>query len=99
MSPLLAESIYWHFPILLVTVSLVYSATRYEKWPEILHEAVTWGFRMAIFLIGIGVALFLIPRVPWWLSVGVGIIVTMYMVYSAFHTTGRPEARRSSEQP
>ena len=42
MTPLIAESIYWHFPILLVTVSLVYSATRYENWPDILREAVQW---------------------------------------------------------
>ena len=77
MTPLFAESIYWHFPILLVTISLVYSATRYEKWPDILREAVTWGSRMAFFLLSIGVALFLIPILPWWVSMAAGVVVAI----------------------
>ena len=88
MTPLLAESIYWHFPILLVTVSLVYSATRYEEWPDILHEAFTWGFRMFIFLVSIGFALFLIPLLPWWLSVGIGSVIASVMFLSMFR--GQP---------
>lgn len=61
MTPLLlAESIYWHFPILLVVVSLIYSATRFEQWPAILAEALSWGTRMAIFLASIGVVLYLV---------------------------------------
>lgn len=60
MTPLLAESIYWHFPILIVTVSLIYSATRYEQWNEILKEALFWGGRMTLFLVSIGVVLFII---------------------------------------
>ncbi len=46
----LAASIYWHLPILLVVVSLVYSATRHDKWNLIVHEAIRWGSRMALFL-------------------------------------------------
>ena len=42
MTPLLAASIYWDFPILLVVVSLVYSATRHDRWDRILKEAVRW---------------------------------------------------------
>jgi len=55
-----AVSIYWHLPILLVVVSLVYSATRYDNWNSILYEAGRWGFRMALFLGGIALALFLL---------------------------------------
>lgn len=84
MRLLLAESIYWHFPILLVTVSLVYSATRYEEWPDILREAVVWCFRMGFSLVSIGIALFLIPIVPWWLSVTVGSIVAAILLYTTF---------------
>jgi hypothetical protein len=58
MIPLLALSIYWHLPILIVVVSLVYSATRYDRWDMIVHEAIRWGVRMALFLGGIGVALY-----------------------------------------
>lgn len=79
MTPLLAESIYWHFPILLATVSLVYGATRYEQWSNILREAFTWGFRMAIFLVSIGVALWLIPQLPVWVALTVaGIIAALF---------------------
>ena len=53
-------SIYWHLPILLVVVSLVYSATRYDHWNMIFYEAGRWGLRMAAFLAAIAVALFLL---------------------------------------
>ena len=51
-------NIYLHLPILIVVVSLVYSATRHDNWNKILHEAMHWGFRMATFLIAIGLILF-----------------------------------------
>jgi hypothetical protein len=52
--------IYWHLPILIVIISLVYSATRFEPWDAILREALRWGLRMTGFLAGIGLALFLL---------------------------------------
>jgi hypothetical protein len=51
---------YWHLPILVVLISLVYSATRFDDWPSILQEAWRWGVRMVAFLVGIGIVLFLI---------------------------------------
>jgi hypothetical protein len=60
-------SIYWDLPLLIVVVSLVYSATRYEDWRSIVHEAARWGLRMTTFLGGIGLALYL---VAWWLDSG-----------------------------
>ncbi len=57
---LTSMSIYWHFPLMLAVVSLVYSATRYESWGDILHEAWRWGTRMGIFLLGIAVGLYLL---------------------------------------
>ena len=57
---LLGYSIYWQLPILIVVISLVYSATRFERWGNILSEAVRWGLRMSAFLVGIGVVLFLV---------------------------------------
>jgi hypothetical protein len=58
MIPLLASSIYWHLPILIVVVSIVYSATRFDSWDLIFREAVRWGWRMTVFLAVIGAALF-----------------------------------------
>ena len=50
---------YWHLPLLIVLVSLVYSATRYDRWGPILREAVRWGLRLVVFLGAICVALYL----------------------------------------
>lgn len=55
---LFAASIYWDLPVLLVVVSLVYSATRHDRWDRILKEAVGWGARIAGFLALIGVGLY-----------------------------------------
>lgn len=84
MTPILAESIYWHFPVLLATVSLVYGATRYERWPDILREAGIWGFRMAFFLVSIGLTLWLIPMLPVWLGLTVGGVVAAVFAFNAF---------------
>lgn len=51
-------NIYWHLPILIVVVSLVYSATRHDDWRKIGREALHWGFRMTTFLVTIGLILF-----------------------------------------
>ncbi len=51
-------SIYWHLPVLIILVSIVYSATRYDIWPMIFREALRWSLRITVFLVGIGLALF-----------------------------------------
>lgn len=55
-----AVSIYWDLPVLLVVVSLVYAATRHDRWDKILAEGFGWGIRIALFLFGIGLTLFLL---------------------------------------
>lgn len=57
--PLFGVSLYVHLPILIVLISLVYSATRFEHWDNILHEAWRWGLRMGMFLVGIAAVLYL----------------------------------------
>jgi hypothetical protein len=48
MTPaLFAASIYWHLPILVILISLVYAATRFDEWDRILHYA----WRVAVFYI------------------------------------------------
>ncbi len=49
-------------PLLIVLTSLVYSATRYERWPAILYESVRWGLRLAVFLLVILLLLLLVGR-------------------------------------
>jgi hypothetical protein len=46
---LFAVSIYWDLPVLLVVVSLVYAATRHDRWDKILSEGFGWGLRIALF--------------------------------------------------
>lgn len=53
-------NIYIHLPILIVVVSLVYSATRHDNWNKIVREAMHWGFRMTTFLGAIGIVLFVL---------------------------------------
>ncbi|HXG11434.1 MAG TPA: hypothetical protein VNK04_16890 [Gemmataceae bacterium] len=58
VGPLLASSIYWHLPVLIVVISLVYSATRYDEWDSILREAFRWGLRLTVFLAVIVIVLY-----------------------------------------
>jgi hypothetical protein len=51
-------TIYVHLPILIVVVSLVYSATRHDRRDKIVREALHWGVRMTTFLLTIGLVLF-----------------------------------------
>jgi integral membrane sensor domain MASE1 len=50
--------IYYELPILILVISLVYSATRFDEWGAILRDTVCWSLRMAGFLVAIGVALY-----------------------------------------
>jgi hypothetical protein len=54
------QNMYWHLPVLIVVVSLVYSATRFDEWGPILREALRWGLRLIGFLAAIAVALYLV---------------------------------------
>jgi hypothetical protein len=62
--PLFAASIYWHLPILLVTFSLVYAATRHDRWDRILWEAGEWAVRIGGFLLVVAVALYVFSSHP-----------------------------------
>jgi hypothetical protein len=61
--PLLAVHYYWHLPLLIVLVSLVYGATRYDEWPFILRESFRWGIRLTGFLFAIIIILFLVASI------------------------------------
>jgi len=51
---------YVHLPILIVVISMVYSATRFEHWGAIVREAWRWGLRMGAFLCAIAAVLFVL---------------------------------------
>jgi uncharacterized membrane protein len=50
-------------PLLIVLISLVYSATRFDEWGHILREAVRWGLRLFAFLVAIGFTLYVLDRI------------------------------------
>jgi hypothetical protein len=61
LTPLLAHNIYLiDLPLLVVLISLVYSATRFDRWDLILREAFRWGLRLVAFLVAICVALYVL---------------------------------------
>jgi hypothetical protein len=60
LMPLFAIGYYWHLPILIVIISLVYSATRFDEWRPILREAFRWGLRLVVFLFVIVAALYIV---------------------------------------
>ena len=47
---LATHNIYWHLPVLIVLISLVYAGTRFDEWGAILVEAFRWGTRLLGFL-------------------------------------------------
>jgi len=54
---------YWHLPLVIVVVSLVYSATRYDQWSLILREALRWVVRLTEFLFAVIFVLFLVATI------------------------------------
>jgi hypothetical protein len=86
MNLLPAHSIYWELPVLLVLVSLVYSATRFDRWDLIVSEAFKWGMRMALFLVGIvlilsGVSLDDQSMLLRWILSGSGIVLEVALLF------------------
>ncbi len=49
-------------PFLILVVSLVYSATRFDDWGNILRESLRWLVRLTAFLVIIGVVLLLVSK-------------------------------------
>lgn len=97
MMPLFADaSIYWNLPVLLVVFSLVYSATRHDRWDRILREALGWGVRVGGFLLTVGVALYVASSVPDYWPYLLGVAVAAFVVYSAVNWF---RARKSEAKP
>ncbi len=106
MSPLFAAAsaeIYWHLPILLVVFSLIYSATRHDRWDRILWETAGWIIRVAGFLVGIAAALYVLSTYPdyWPYLAGAGAVVGIFVMYilPALLHKPKPEAAPAATPP
>ena len=85
MTPLFAVSIYWDLPVLLLVFSLVYSATRHDRWDRILSEALGWVLRVGGFLLGVGLVLLVGSSYPdhWpYLAAIGGVLAVLYYGWS-----------------
>jgi uncharacterized membrane protein YjfL (UPF0719 family) len=92
-----AASIYWDLPVLLVVFSLVYSATRHDRWDRILREALGWGVRVGGFLLAVGVGLYVASSYPDYWPYLLGAAILLAVVYTAASTLlnrRRPTATR-----
>jgi uncharacterized membrane protein YebE (DUF533 family) len=92
--------IYYHLPFLLIVVSLVYSATRHDRWDRILKEAAGWVFRMGGFLAGLGVVLYTLssyqkaaPYIGGLIAVG---MVVYYTVSSPWYRKWREKKAKAA---
>lgn len=63
--PLASTSVIYYrdLPILIIVVSLVYGATRFDDWEHILRESFRWMLRLATFLIVVMAVLYVVARV------------------------------------
>ncbi len=52
----------WYSLPLVVSISLVYAATRHEDMPSILGHALRFGTWIAVFLAGLGFLLWILGR-------------------------------------
>lgn len=101
MTPLFAiDNIYWHFPILLVVFSLVYSASRHDRWDLILLESLGWGFRIGSFLVGVGLVLYVASSMPrkWPYMLGLALVVAAVYYLFSFRKKPTPSDAATSEQ-
>jgi len=97
--PLASASIYWDLPLLLIAVSLVYSATRHDRWDRIVKEAAGWIVRMVGFLGGLGVLLYVLSTYPhlWPYALAIGLVCTI--VYYAVTTDAIRRFRKPAAAP
>ncbi|MFO0948628.1 MAG: hypothetical protein U1D30_22340 [Planctomycetota bacterium] len=51
---------HWYLPPLVIAISLVYSATRFEDWRLIFTHAIRWALYILTFLAGAYVLLYLV---------------------------------------
>lgn len=99
MTPLFAASIYWDLPVLLVVFSLVYSATRHDRWDRILHEALGWGARVGTFLLGVGVVLYVASSNPdRWRELAAAGVVIAAAYFAVQWVRHRQQARKAAEK-
>lgn len=79
ITPLFAMiNVHWYLPPLVIAISLVYSASRFEDWQLIWTHAIRWGVYILTFLAATYIALYLvsIDLLPFWVWI-VALVVAL----------------------
>ena len=79
--PATGPSLFWHLPALVLAVSVVYSATRFENRSLIAYYTVRWAVYIVSFLAGIGVLIWLLSlhlADVWYWILGVAVLFFMF---------------------
>lgn len=75
-------NIHWYLPPLILGISLVYSATRYESLSLIFRHTVRWIGYILSFLVGTYLLMYLITLdLPTWIYVIVGGVVFFFTFF------------------
>lgn len=88
--PKTASVFYFDLPLLIVLVSLVYGATRFESWPAILMESGRWVVRLGSFLLFIAAGLFALTDIHrlapyfWQLVIAFAIVLLFAIAYFVY---------------
>ena len=94
MSTLLADvNVTWYLPPLIVAISLVYSATRFESWRVIWIHAFRWAVYIVTFLGGTYAVLYLVSldiNSFWYIPIGL-------LVFGYMFLGGRSRKRSESD--
>jgi nitrate/nitrite-specific signal transduction histidine kinase len=79
---------------LVICISLVYSATRFESWRLILVQSVRWAVYIVTFLGGVYALLFLVHWLvnPYW------IIAAAAVLFGVFFFSGRSREKSADKE-
>lgn len=80
-------NVHWYLIPLVISISLVYSATRFEDWKLIGLHSIRWAIYILTFLGGVYALLFLVHWLvnPYWIM-GIGAVL-----FVLFFMSGRSE--------
>jgi hypothetical protein len=73
---------HWYLPPLVIVVSLVYSATRFEEWRNIIVYAIRWALYILSFLAGAYILLYLVSvNIHPYLFVCLLLVLTAFVLF------------------
>lgn|SRR5690606_13711500 len=90
-------NVHWYLVPLVVCISLVYSATRFESWRLIVLQSIRWALYIVTFLGGVYALLFLIHWLvnPYWIF-GAAVILFGFFFFGGRSGDNQSKAKSKS---